>query len=289
MAERPTVGFVGLGDMGGPMAERIAEGGFDLSVFDLRQEALDTLVAKGARAAGSAAELAKESEVVIVCLVDDRQVLGLVRGDLVHSMRDGATLVVASSVLPATILEAAELLEPAGVAVIDAPVSGSRPAAAAGTLTLMMGGDAAVIERIRPVLETFGSQLFHVGGLGAGQATKIANNVMLHMNHLVAIEAARFAREHGIDEKMLMEVTNTGTGRSWVTETWGLIDDMFVDHPQAGTPGIYGMMVKEMWHAVELGRISRTPLPLTGLGVQVSQSYMVEREKLLGIVPAQDR
>jgi 3-hydroxyisobutyrate dehydrogenase len=105
---------------------------------------------------------------------------------------------------------------------------------------------------------------------------------MLHMNHLVAVEAARFARAHGIEESALIEAANVSTGRSWVTETWGLIDDMLFDHPLAGTEGIYSIMSKEMWHAVEISRTSLVPLPLTALGTQVSKSYFEERAAVVG-------
>jgi 3-hydroxyisobutyrate dehydrogenase len=282
------VGFVGLGDMGGAMAERIVDGGLPLTVFDLRAAAVNTLVSQGAKPAASVAELATGSDVVVVCVIDDRQVLDVVR-DLSGSLRAGAVVVVASSVRPETIHEVVALVSGDGVDVVDAPVAGSRPAVAAGALTLMLGGDADVIARIMPVLETFGGRIFHVGGHGAGQAMKIANNIMLHMNHLVALEALRFARSQGIEEAKLLEVVNAGSGRSWVTETWGLIDQMLRDHPQAGTPGIYDMMVKEMWNAVMLSKVTQTALPLTGLGVQVGKSLLIERERTLGIAPAEER
>jgi 3-hydroxyisobutyrate dehydrogenase len=282
------IGFIGLGDMGGAMAERIVEAGWALTVFDIRAEAVDALVARGAKPAASVPELARVSDVVLLCVIDDRQVLDVVRTGLAGNLRAGSVVVVASSVRPETIREVAALLG-AGIDVVDAPVAGSRPAVAAGTLTLMLGGEAEVIERITPVLDGFGGRIFHCGGHGSGAAMKIANNIMLHMNHLVALEAVRFARSQGIDEATLLEVVNTGSGRSWVTETWGLIDEMLRDHPQAGTPGIYDMMVKEMWNAVVLSKATQTSLPLTGLGVQVGKSLLVERERALGIVPAEDR
>jgi 3-hydroxyisobutyrate dehydrogenase len=278
--------------MGGAMAERILDGGFPLTVCDLRAEPVRSLTARGATEARSPGELASACEVVLICVVDDAQVLGLVRDHLAGAMRPGSVLVISSSVRPDTVHEVRRLLgadaddECAGVGVLDAPVSGSRPAVAAGTLTLMVGGEAAILDTVRPVLDTFAGQIFHVGGPGAGQAMKIANNVMLHMNHLVALEALRFARSQGIEEKALIEVVNTGSGRSWVTETWGLIDDMFRDHPQAGTTGIYDMMVKEMWNAVLLARSAGTWLPLTGLAVQVGRPFLIERELELGIKSA---
>jgi len=285
-----SVGFIGLGDMGGPMAERIVEQGFALTVFDLRPDAVAGLVGRGATAAATLAELAANCDLVFLCVVNDRQVLEIVRDHLAGHLRAGSTLVIVSSVLPDTMREVEAFLprrdEKPVVALLDCPVTGSRPAAAAGTLTLMIGGDQAVIERIRPVLQTFSERIFPTGRLGSGQAMKIANNVMLHMNHLVALEAVRFARAQGIDEAALIEVVNSGTGRSWVTETWGLIDEMFRNHPQAGTPGIYQMMVKEMMNAVQLSRATETWLPLTTLGVEIGHAVHIERELDLGIRPA---
>ncbi len=286
MASSMQIGFIGLGDMGAPIAERIREAGFPLTVSDLRADAVERLTALGATTATPAA-LAAACDVVFLCVVNDAQVLSLTRDHLASAMRAGSVLILLSSVLPETVQTAAALLRE-GVELLDAPVSGSRPAANAGTLTLIVGGEGPVIDRVRPVLESFSAKIFHTGALGSGQAMKIANNLILHMNHLVTLEAVRFARAQGIAEDKLIEVVNASSGRSWVTETWGLIDDMFRDHPQAGTPGIYGMMVKEMWNAVLLSRGTPALLPLTALGLQVSPDLYAERERTLGIAPPSD-
>ncbi len=270
------VGFVGLGDMGRPMAERLLDRGHPLVVYDLRADVLAELAERGATPAADLHSLAKQCDLIFVCVVTDEQVFA-VMDELAATLSADAVVAVVSSVLPATMTSVAERLQVAGAHVVDAPVTGSRPAAAAGTLTVMLGGSPEIADRIRPVLDAFAAQVIHVGPTGAAQAVKIANNVMLHMNHLVALEALEFAQAHGLSERAVIEVANAGTGRSWVTETWGLIDGMFLDHPQAGTDGIYDMMVKEMWHAVELSKVSRTPLPLTGLGVQVSRGLLERR------------
>ena len=272
-----TTGFIGLGDMGAPMAERILDGGFPLVVFDLRVESVGSLVRRGATAAVDASTLAKQCDLVFVCVVNDAQVISVAE-QVAGAMAPGSVLAVVSSVLPGTMARVGELVAPGGVAVLDAPVTGSRPAAAAGTLTVLLGGDEQVVASIRPVLDTFARTVLYVGASGTAQAVKIANNMMLHMNHLVALEAVQFAKAHGIDERTLLEVANAGTGRSWVTETWGLIDGMFVDHPQAGTDGIYDMMVKEMWNAVVLSKPAHIGVPLTALGVQVSRGMLRQRE-----------
>jgi 3-hydroxyisobutyrate dehydrogenase len=286
--ERPTesdglnVGFIGLGDMGGRIAMRILEGGFRLTVHDTRPAASRQLQERGAMVADEAKQLASSCSVIGICVVDDHQLC-----EVVAQMRDhlaeGTILLIHSSVMPATAKEIAVELAEQGVAVIDAPVSGSRPAADAGTLTLFAGGDAGAIQQVAALLDTFTANVVHAGQVGAGQALKIVNNVMLHMNHLVALEAVRFARSQGIDEATLIGATNISTGRSWVTETWGLIDAMVDDHPLAGTDEIYPLMSKELWHATELGRVTMTPLPLTALGTQLSERYFRARAEDLKV------
>jgi len=275
----PRVGFIGLGDMGGRIARRIAGAHFPLTVFDRRADAMAGLVAAGASGAADARAVAAASDVVCVCVVDDDQVRDVV-SEL--PLRPGSTLVIHSSVLPQTVQGIAAQLAPIGAHVADIPVSGSRPAADDGTLTALAGGEPSVVDALRPLLAAYCANVVYAGPVGTGSLLKIANNVMLHMNHLVAVEAARFARAHGIEESALIEAANVSTGRSWVTETWGLIDDMLLDHPLRGTAGIYAIMSKEMWHAVEISRASLVPMQLTALGTQVSKSYFQEREALVG-------
>lgn len=274
-ARLPRVGFIGLGDMGGRIARRIALAGYHLTVFDQRSAAVADLVATGAEPAQHVAAVALASDIVCVCVVDDDQVRTVAAA---IPPRAGTTLVIHSSVLPATVQDLSARLADKGVTVLDAPVSGSRPAADNGTLTVLIGGARPAVDSLRPLLGAYCANIIHAGEVGAGQFLKIANNVMLHMNHLVAVEAARFARAHGIAESALIEAANVSSGRSWVTETWGLLDDMLFDHPLAGTEGIYPIMSKEMWHAVEISRRSLVPMPLTALGTQLSKSYFQERE-----------
>jgi 3-hydroxyisobutyrate dehydrogenase len=276
------VGFIGLGDMGGRIAMRILNGGFRLTVHDTRPAACRRLEERGATAAAEAWLLARSCSVIGICVVDDHQldeVVTQMRGHLA----EGTIVLIHSSVMPDTAATIAADLAEQGVAVIDAPVSGSRPAADAGTLTVFAGGDASAIHQVAALLDTFATNVVHAGPVGAGQALKIVNNVMLHMNHLVALEAVRFARSQGIDEATLIGATNISSGRSWVTETWGLLDAMVDDHPLAGTDAIYPLMSKELWHAVELGRATMTPLPLTALGTQLSERYFRDRAQDLKV------
>lgn len=269
-------GFIGLGDMGGRMAMRIVRAGFPLVVHDARPAAVDVLVAEGAWAVGSCVDVARRSDVIGVCVVDDTQVRQVV-AEMVKELCPGKTVLVHSSVAPQTVRDLRVVLEPTGADILDAPVSGSRPAAEAGTLTVLVGGERHVLERVRPVVDSYAQHVFHVGDLGAGEALKLTNNVMLHMNHLIVLEALRFAESQGIDEASALAAINVSSGRSWVTETWGLIDDMLRDHPQAGTDAIFPLMSKELWNAVVVGRGRGTALPFTALGTQLSRAFLIDR------------
>jgi 3-hydroxyisobutyrate dehydrogenase len=276
----PRVGYIGLGDMGGLICAALVRAAINTVVFDVAAERIAPLAEAGAYPATSPLDVARRSDVIFLCVVNDAQVRDVLFGHdgLAGGLDMSKLVVVNSSVSPETIRNIAASPQINGAALLDAPVSGSRPAAREGRLTVMIGGDAESVSRVRPILETFCSTIFHVGPLGTGQSMKIANNVMLHMNHLIALEALRFARSQGIDEKSLISVVNASTGRSWVTETWGLIDQMMMDHPQAGTSAMYGMMSKELWNAVLLSHDAPVPVPFTALGAQLSRSYFEERE-----------
>jgi 3-hydroxyisobutyrate dehydrogenase len=272
------VGFVGLGDMGGRIAHRILDAGFALMVYDKRETACREFADRGARVAVDVRRLADASDVMCICVVDDKQLCAVVR-EARQGLGSGDTLIIHSSVMPATAREIEAELAGIGVGVIDAPVSGSRPAADAGTLTVMVGGDSATVDAVAPLLAAYAGNVIQAGPTGSGQALKIANNVMLHMNHLIVLEAIRFARSQGLDESVLIQAANISSGRSWVTESWGLIDSMFSDHPLAGSDAIYPLMSKEMWNSVSISRETMTSMPLTALGTQLSEAYFRERER----------
>ena len=279
MSEPLHVGFVGLGDMGGPMARHLVDRGFPTTVTDVRADAVAVLVTAGAKPAETPAELAEGADVIAVCVVDDAQAAAVVTGEsgLCNRLRAGQTVVLHSSVRPETAVALAEAVWATGADLLDAPVSGSRPAVEAAALTIMVGGDPATLERVRPALCAYAERVFHLGPVGTGQSMKLVNNVMLHLNHLVALEALRLAAAEGIAEADAVAVVNASSGRSWVTETWGLIDDMLRDHPQAGTDAIFPLMSKELWNAVVVGRSLGIGLPFTALGTQLSRPFLTDR------------
>ena len=218
MSALPTVGFIGLGSQGGPMAERILAG-YPLVVWARRAEALQPFVAQGARAAESVAELGAACDVIGVCVVDDAGVLAIC-DQLIPAMRPGSLLAIHSTVLPETCEALAAHCAEHGLGFLDAPVSGGGPGAAAGTLTVMCGGQAEAFEAARPVLETFGKMIVLLGGAGAGQRAKIVNNALLAANMGLAHAALGAGEALGLDRAALAELVKASSGRSFGFEVY---------------------------------------------------------------------
>ena len=203
------VGFVGLGNIGRPMALRLAtapaERGLDVAVFDVAAEPLAALAGAGARVATGVADLAASVDVLCVMVRDDdqvRDVMGLVLG----SARDGLTVVVHSTVAPGTPAELADTAARHGVALLDAPVSGGAMGAAEGTLAIMVGGTEEAFAAARPALEVMGSKVVHAGPVGAGTRFKLARNLLHFVSFTAVTEAQRLAEAAGLDLRALGEV-----------------------------------------------------------------------------------
>ncbi len=211
------VGFIGLGSQGGPMARRIVEDGVPTVLWARRQEALDAYADTAAEYASSPADLAARVDIACVCAVDDTGVESLVGapGGLLSAMAPGGVVVVHSTVHPDTVRRLAEQAEAKGIALLDAPVSGGGPAAEARRLLVMVGGDAEVLERVRPVFETFADPVVHLGPVGAGQRAKLINNLMLTANLGVLESAYALARSLQVDPEQLSTVLSHGSGNSF--------------------------------------------------------------------------
>jgi 3-hydroxyisobutyrate dehydrogenase len=213
------IGFIGLGSQGGPMAERIAEAGYPLVVWARRPEALDPFVAIGATAANSVEALAGVCDMVGVCVVDDAGVASICDA-LIPAMRPGSLLVIYSTILPESCERLAQRCAGRGIGFLDAPVSGGGPGAAAGTLTVMCGGDAEAFARATPVFETFSGMLVHLGPAGAGQRAKIVNNALMAANMGLAHAALAAGDALGIDRNSLGALIKASSGRSYGAEIY---------------------------------------------------------------------
>ena len=218
-AQRTTmnVAFLGLGAIGQPMAKRVADAGFPLVIWNRTEaRAREFAAATRARQATSPADAARGADVVITCLPNSPDVASLLDGEigLLAGLRAGATLVDCTSGEPATSRQIANRLRGCGVDFIDAPVSGGVSGAEKGTLTVMVGGDPTVLERVRPVLEAFGQKIVHCGDVGAGDALKAVNNALLAVHIWSAAEGLALLAKEGVSPRVALDVINASSGRS---------------------------------------------------------------------------
>ncbi|MFZ9049313.1 MAG: NAD(P)-dependent oxidoreductase [Steroidobacteraceae bacterium] len=261
------VGFVGLGNMGEGMAWNLASKGFAPVVRDVRPEPVARLVADGALAASSNAELGAASELVCLALFDEQQIDDTVfpcgaDGGLLSGMQPGGVIAIHSTVAPSAVKRIADAADARGVKVLDAPMTGgANVAARAGTLTFMVGGDSAVLERIRPVLAAMATSIFHVGPLGAGCAVKIINNYLAVSHTLIVREAIRLGRAAGIGEEELLHMLNTGAvGSNWATQHWQRIKSQEASYT-TGPAGMVAMAAKDIGLAERMAREAAVATP----------------------------
>jgi len=256
------VGFIGLGVMGRPMAANLLKGGFNVTVFDLNPAAVDTIVALGAGRAASIGE-AGAAEVVVTMLPDTPDVGAVIfgPGGLAETMHPGSTLIDMSSVSPVETRRFAAALAERGVAMLDAPVSGGFQGAEAGTLSIMVGGEADVLERCRPVLAAMGKTISHIGASGAGQVCKVCNQVAVAINIEAVAESLTLARKCGVDPAKVRDALLGGFARSTALDLHGkrVLDDNFA----AGFR--VALQRKDLRLALETGAATGTPLPVTAL------------------------
>ncbi|WP_454798459.1 NAD(P)-dependent oxidoreductase [Novosphingobium lindaniclasticum] len=212
-----TCGFIGLGSQGAPIARRMIDAGFETVLWARRPETLEPYQETGARYAGTVEELAGRCEHIGICVVNDndvRQVCDVILG----AARAGTRIAIHSTVHPETVRDLASQAAACGISIIDAPVSGGSPAAEAGVLTLMLGGDARAIELSMPVFRTFGKLIVRLGEVGAGQKVKIINNSLLVANIGLAQAALEAGETLGIDRASLIELLLASSGRSFGLE-----------------------------------------------------------------------
>ena len=214
--DSPRVGFIGLGSQGGPMARRIVEAGFPLTLWARRPQSLQSFADTAATTASTPAALAESSSIVCLCVTGDSDVLEVVDGPdgVLSGLAPGGTLIVHSTVHPETCIGLHRLGADKGITVLDAPVSGGGPAAAQGTLLVMVGGDEAGLDRARPVLATFGDPILHVGDIGAGQTAKLVNNLVFTAQIALSLEALALADDLGLDRSAMGQVFERGSGAS---------------------------------------------------------------------------
>jgi 3-hydroxyisobutyrate dehydrogenase len=256
------IGFIGIGNMGWPMAANLLKAGFDVAVCDAVPGRSAQFVQEvGGRAAGSPAEAAKGADCVITILPTSRQVAEVAEG-IAGALGAGTLVIDMTSGQPGKTREIAAALAPRGVTMLDCPVSGGVPRAKTGELAIMAGGEAADLDRADPVLKAMGTSIHRCGGIGAGQAMKALNNLVSAGGFLIGIEALLIGQRFGLDPALMVDVLNASTGMNNSTQKKF---KQFVLSRRFDAGFGLELMVKDLSIALEVGRETGTPTPFSAL------------------------
>lgn len=282
--EKMRIGFVGLGVMGAPMAGHLLAAGYPLTAHDRDAAAASRFAAAypAASIARTPRELAAQADVVITMLPNGEEVARVALGEagLAGGLARDTLLLDTSSSEPWLTCRTAEALAARGIAMVDAPVSGAQAGAQSAQLVFMVGGDAAPVARVTPLLRRMGRALFHLGPLGAGHAMKCINNLITAMNFLATAEGLVIGKRHGLDPAAMNAVLNESTGMSWVTQNHvgqRILSRKFDD------PFRLELMVKDIGIAMALAREAGLPLPLSGLGQQLWNAALLDADRGVGV------
>jgi len=264
------VGFIGLGTMGMPMVRNLMKAGFTVTVYNRTAAKAERMAKEGATKAGSPKEVAAGSPVIITCVSDtpDVETVLLGKGGIIEGIKTGSVVIDMSTISPEATRRMAARLAEKGCQMLDAPVSGGEQGAIDGTLSIMVGGEAAVLERCRPVLAAMGKTIAHVGPNGMGQTVKLMNQVLVAGNLNAAVEALMFARKQGVDLPKAIDAIKGGAAGSW--QFTNLAPRMVKRDFRPGFK--VGLMQKDLKLVMEAARSTGTPLPGTSLVYQMFSS-----------------
>jgi 3-hydroxyisobutyrate dehydrogenase len=272
------IGFIGLGNMGGPMVANLVKAGHTVAGFDLVAAAVDRAVAAGARKAASAADAAKGAEIVITMLPAGKHVRSVYLEDdkVMDVVPAGALLIDSSTIDVTTAREVIAAAEAKGLDMLDAPVSGGVGGATAGTLTFMCGGTDAAFARAKPILDKMGKNIFHAGGPGAGQSAKVCNNLMLAIEMIAVSEGFALADRLGLDRQKLWDIASTATSSCWAMVNYCPVPGPVPSSPanrdyQAGFT--VAMMLKDLKLAKEAIAATGANAPLGGMATEMYDAF----------------
>jgi 3-hydroxyisobutyrate dehydrogenase len=270
-----TIGFIGLGHMGKPMAERLLAAGFTVKVFDLAKAAVQALAAKGAIAAESCRDIASDADVIITVLQSSEQVSAVCLGTdgLFANARPEILYIDCSSIEIATSKMLHEEAATFGVNMVDAPMSGGVNGATAGTLTFMVGGTPKNFKQAKPLLEKMGKTIVHVGEAGLGQAAKICNNLILGISMIAVCEGFSLAEKLGLDAKKFFEISSNSTSQCWSMTSYCPVPGVIEKTP-ANNNYQAGFAAKMMLKDLRLGQHAAESVDaLTPLGSMATELY----------------
>jgi 3-hydroxyisobutyrate dehydrogenase len=270
------ISFIGLGNMGGPMARNLLKAGHALTVFDVVKANVDGLVAAGATAADSARHAAAQRDVVVTMLPSSPHVKSVYLGDdgVLAGATAGSVLIDSSTIDPATAREVAAAARERGHDMADAPVSGGTGGAEAGTLTFMVGATPELFERIKPLLSQMGKNIVNCGGAGTGQVAKICNNMLLGISMIGVAEAMNLGSALGIDPKVLASIINTSSGRCWSSDTYNPYPGVLPNAPASrGYTGGFGtdLMLKDLGLATDAAKQAKASVIMGATAQQLYQ------------------
>lgn len=278
-----TIAFIGLGNMGGPMAINLKKAGHDVRAFDLSKDAVAKLVAEGATAAFSAQDAVQGAKVVVTMLPASQHVEALFLGKdgapgLLAAIAKDTLVIDSSTIAAATSLKVAKAADAAGIDFIDAPVSGGTGGAIAGTLTFMVGATTSQLERAKPYLEKMGANIFHAGAVGAGQTAKICNNMLLGILMVGTSEAIALGVANGLDPKVLSEIMRRSSGGNWALEKYNPFPGVHEAAPASkGYAGGFGtdLMLKDLGLAQENAIHTQSSTPLGGMARAIYAAHSI--------------
>jgi 3-hydroxyisobutyrate dehydrogenase len=267
------IAFIGLGNMGGPMAANLVKAQHQVMAFDLSAAAVDAAVDKGARKAASAAEAVKGAEVIVTMLPAGKHVREVYEKDVLPNVAKGALLIDCSTIDVESARHVGALAQKAGLEMVDAPVSGGVGGATAGTLTFMVGGGEAAFAKAKPILEKMGKNIVHAGASGNGQAAKICNNMILGISMIAVSEGFMLAKRLGLDAQKLFDVASTASGQCWSLTNYCPVPGPVPASPanrdyQAGFTA--AMMLKDLMLAQQAANATGASTPL---GAEAAQLF----------------
>jgi len=268
------IGFIGLGIMGKPMAKNLLQAGHEVVCFDINQESVAEVVAAGATSAASSAEIASQVELVITMLPNSPHVKAAVMGEggVLEGAKEGLKLVDMSSIAPLASQEIEKAAAAKGVRMLDAPVSGGEPKAIDGSLAIMVGGDKALFEEVKDILLVMGASAVHCGPIGAGNTTKLANQVIVALNIAAVAEAFTLVRKAGVEPELVFEAIKGGLAGSTVMNAKApmMMDSNF-------KPGFkIDLHIKDLANALDTGHGVGSPLPLTALAQEMMHTLRAD-------------
>ena len=272
-----SIAFIGLGHMGGGMAPNLVKAGHEVHAFDLSEDALAHAVEAGCLRADSTADAVKDADVVITMLPAAQHVRAVYENDVAPNAKAGALLIDCSTIDVTSAREVGAGLDELGFEFVDAPVSGGIAAAAGGSLTFMVGGSDEAFERARPFLEPMAKAVIHAGHLGAGQAAKICNNMILGATMVVTCEAFVLAQKLGLDPQVFFDISSKASGQSWSMTSYapvpGVGPDTPADHDYEGGFAA-ALMLKDLKLAEQAAQSVGAYTPMGGEAEELYQRFV---------------